>query len=33
MQKKNPSESFPFIETAAGQVIFEDLAIAQHLAR
>lgn len=33
MEKRHPSLSFPYIETADGQIIFEDLAIAQHLAR
>jgi len=33
LEKKHPSLSFPYIETANNQIIFEDLAIAQHLAR
>jgi glutathione S-transferase len=33
LEKRHPSMSFPYIETANGEIIFEDLAIAQHLAR
>lgn len=31
--ERHPSLSYPYIETADGKIVFEDLAVAQHLAR